>query len=38
MGISLLSHSGNDLTLLFELRFIDLAVGEALGKDFQCGR
>jgi hypothetical protein len=32
-----LPHSRNDLMLFFELRFIDLAAGEALGQDFQCG-
>jgi hypothetical protein len=37
-GADLLPHSGNDLTPLFELRLIDLAAGEALGQDFQCGR
>jgi hypothetical protein len=36
-GSGLLPRSGNDLTLFFELRFIDLAAGEALGQDFQCG-
>src|SRR6516225_6886843 len=31
IGDGLLPHSGNDLTLVFELRLIDLAAGEALG-------